>query len=276
MENAAPGDFFKAEELPLVFLDEVSVFETLRIYSKRAFRFGEHYQRLGESCRAIGKENPFSEEALGRWVEEGIVESGFEGVLLRLSLHWDPEVEGDGQLVGIFRNFEAYPPSLYEKGIAVQTTVSRRWTLKAQDPRIKASQFVSGVLATIDKTEEGIHELLFLGPSGTVAEGTISNIFIVKHKRLLTPSVSSGILKGVTRGVVMEIAQARGFSTQETFLTRHELYTADECFMTNTSSEVLAVTSVDHRRIGLGVPGSVTLTLAKDFKDKIKKELGMK
>ena len=245
-------------------MDEVSCFETLRIYNSKLFHFKDHAGRLRESCQGIGQTLPFTTTELTQWVLKSLKESGFKNALLRLSVHWSKD--SGGVLVAWFREFKAYPKEIYEKGVSLKTAVPRRWTLKAQDPQIKASQFMSGVLAVLDKGEELAHELLLLGPSGTVAEGTVSNIFIVKKKRILTPSVSSGILRGVTRSLVIELAKKRKYEVLETFLTRHEIYSADECFMTNTSSEVLPVVSVDSRKIGCGKPGPITKLLAKDFK----------
>ena len=150
--------------------------------------------------------------------------------------------------------------------MALRSTVGRRPSPRAQDPQIKCSQYVGGVLAMLDGSSREPHELLFFGPGGTVAEGTVSNIFIVKEKSLLTPSVGSGILRGVTRAFVLELARKRGLRVVETTLTRHDLYTADECFLTNTSSEVLPVVRVDARCIGDGSPGPITRALGEDFR----------
>ena len=190
--------------------------------------------------------------------------------MLRLSVHWEkPE---RGQFVLIVRGFKSHPSEWVEKGIGLRTAVARRWTLKAQDPQIKASQFMSGVLAILAAPSGERQELLFFGSGGTVAEGATSNIFIVRDKRLLTPSVSSGILRGVTRNIVMELARGKGIETLETFLTRHDVYNAQECFLTNTSSEVLPVIRVDGRMIGSGRPGPVTKMLAEEFKRAIGKD----
>lgn len=196
--------------------------------------------------------------------------SGHPDALLRVAIH--ALDDGSGEAVLIVRPFRAHPREWYENGVHVETTVMRRWTLKAQDPQIKASQFVSGVLAYVDRGERVAHELVFLGPGGTVAEGSVSNIFAVKEKRLLTPPVSSGILRGVTRGAVLETAVSSGFDVIERPLTRHEFYSADECFITNTSSEILPVASMDGRAIGSarlpggqGRPGPVTRKLASAF-----------
>ena len=250
--------------LPLAYLDRVSVFETMRVYGGRIFVWPQHLERLAESCRALGEALPFEPAALKRWLDAAIRESGHVNATLRVSVHWD---DGNGGRVLVFvRPFDSHPRSWYEKGVRLRTAVSRRWTLKAQDPQIKASQYVSGVLAFLDKSGLEAHEMLFFGGGGTVAEGTVSNVFIVKGKRLLTPSVASGILKGVTRALVIGLAGKRGWPVAETELTRHEFYAADECFLTNTSSEVLPVVSIDARTIGSGVPGPLTRLLAEDFK----------
>ncbi len=205
------------------------------------------------------------------WLLDSVVQSGYPDALLRAAVHTLDD--GSGEIVLSVRPFSAHPREWYENGVRVETTVMRRWTLNAQDPQIKASQFVPGVLAYLDKGERQAHELVFLGPGGTVAEGSVSNLFAVKAKRILTPSVSSGILRGVTRGFVIETARAGGLDVVERPLTRHEFYSADECFMTNTSSEILPVSSMDGRTIGDGRPGPVTRKLAADFSKAIREAL---
>ena len=130
---------------------------------------------------------------------------------------------------------------------------------------------MGGILALIDRMNNGFHELVFLNQNGLVAEGTTSNIFIVKEKRILTPSIGSGILRGVTRDVVIGLAVQRGLEIRETQLTRHEFYSAEECFLTNTSSEILPVVCFDGRTIGNGAPGPVTELLRRDFKKALKR-----
>ncbi len=245
-------------------MDEVSCFETLRVYGGRLFKFGEHFDRLSESCRALNRALPLEAVELKHWTLEAVRESGWKDCLVRLSVHWD--AASGGAVVAMVREFVRHEAALYRAGVSLKTVPTRRSTLKAQDPQIKASQFVGGVMAVLEKGGDPAHELLLLGPSGDVAEGTVSNIFIVKQKRILTPSVSSGILRGVTRGFVMELAKNKDLPVVETFLSRHEVYTADECFMTNTSSEVLPVVCVDRRVIGSGKPGPVTRLLAGEFK----------
>ena len=175
-------------DLPLEFLDRLSVFETLRAYNGLIFSWEKHFERLGGSCRALNEALPLKERELRDWLVSSLKESGHKDASLRVAVHWDGR--GGGRLVLFIRPFLSHPPAWYEEGVALRTAVSRRWTLKAQDPQVKASQYVSGVLAFLDKGALEAHELLFFGAGGTVAEGTVSNIFIVKGKRLLTPSVA--------------------------------------------------------------------------------------
>lgn len=252
------------------FLDRPSCFETLRAYSGKIFRLSDHCARLADSCQGMGMSYPEKTTQTARWLIAQLRQSRMPDALIRLSVHWDEC--GAGFFSIIVRPFTAHPLQWHQAGVRVTTAVHRRSSPKAQDAQIKASQFVCGVLAVAEKSAEA-HEMLLLGPGGTVAEGTVSNIFIVKEKRLLTPSVSSGILRGVSRAVTLEAAQKLGIQMRETALTRHDLYSADECFMTNTSSEVLPVIAVDQRRIGAGVPGPVTKKLAQAFKTIIASEL---
>ena len=259
--KSASANFFAAGALPLACLDRVSVFETLRVYGGRIFFWEKHLERLGESCRALDEAVP---AGLKELVQEALKESGHSDALLRISIHWAGE---DGRIVLFVTPFRAHPRAWYEKGVGLRTAVLRRPSPKAQDTQIKVSQYTGAVLALLDgQAVSGAHEWVFLGPGGTVAEGAVSNLFIVKGKRLLTPSVASGILKGVTRGLVLDLAEKRGWPVVETELSRHEFYSADECFLTNTSSEVLPVVKLDERTIGGGKPGPWTRLLEQDFK----------
>ncbi len=254
--------------LEVSYLNKLSVFETLRAYDGVFFHLEEHWQRLGWSCAGMGYSLPLEKDSLTAWLYEVLAESGWKDAIMRVSIHWNSP--GAGTLVAMAREFRSHPEAWYRDGVVFNTAVTRRPDLKADNPQIKCSQYVGGVLASIDGSGVESHELLFLGNAGFAAEGSVSNIFIVKEKRVLTPSVASGILSGVTRAFVIELCLARGLQTQETFLTRHEIYNADECFMTNTSSEILPVVKLDGRLIGSGQPGPVTKILAADFKNKIK------
>ncbi len=226
---------------------------------------GEHLRRLAGSCQGLGRSLPEPLQHIRSWLFGALEESGFSDAILRLSLHWEDRLPS--HMLVIAREFKTHPEEMYEKGVWLKTAVMRRWDLHAQDPQIKSSQYVSGVLAAIDALENSAHELIFMDLNGYVAEGTVSNIFIVKKKRVLTPPLASGILRGVTRDVVLALAAQAGLETRETPLTRHDLYSADECFMTNTSSEVLPVTKLDDLSIADGEPGPVTKKLLDIFRN---------
>jgi branched-chain amino acid aminotransferase len=256
-------------ELPISALNEVSVFETLRAYRGRIFQLDAHLERFEESCLSLLKPLPISKTNLKNWVGQVLRESTFKEAALRLSAHW--ENPSRGRLALVIREFAPTPRSFYEEGIELLTAVSRRWTLRAQNPQVKASQFVAGVMAMLDRGARPAYEVIFLGTEGFVSEGTISNVFIVKKKRLLTPSLGSGILRGVTRDFVLNLAVKRDLEVSETCLTRHDLYTAEQCFITSTLCEVLPVVKVDGRPVGDGRPGEVTQTLREDFGNEIQK-----
>lgn len=237
----------------------------MRAYGGSLFRLEGHLARLADSCKGAGIETPLDARDLARWTRAALRASGHPDALLRLSVH--AADDGERALVALVRAFRAHPEAWYRDGVALRTATGRRPAPKAQDPLLKTSQFVVGVLATLDAlAAPPVHELLFLGAPGNVAEGSVSNVFAVKAKRLLTPPVASGILRGVTRAVTFEAARAARVEVRETPLTRHDLYSADECFMTNTSSEVLPVTALDARAIGAGRPGPVTAALAAAFR----------
>ncbi len=202
------------------------------------------------------------------WLDRCVKESGFEDGLLRISLH--QAAGGEQRLVVILRPFASYPEEWYTKGVEAATSSVRKEPLKAHNAQLKVSQYVNGVLASIDMGERRPHEILFLGTGQTLAEGSISNLFIVNQNVVLTPKVASGILKGVTREFVIQLVKKAGLELRETFLTRHELYSATECFMTNTSSEVLPVVKIDGRMIGDGTPGKISRNLRKIFHRQMK------
>lgn len=221
-----------------------------------------------ESCRGLGYVFPWSEAEIKDWLDRCIEDSGQGNSLLRVALHNAPK--NDPRLVIYLRPFSSHSEEWYKNGIPMVTSSVRRGPLKAQNSQLKVSQYVNGVLAMLDMGENKLYEILFMGTDDTIAEGSTSNVFVVKENVVLTPKVASGILKGVTREFVLRLIRESGLSVKETFLTRHDLYSADECFITNTSSEVLPVTEIDGRKIGEGMPGHVAKNLRKKFQEQLK------
>lgn len=256
--------------LPEGCLDELSCFETLRVYDGGYFRLEEHLRRLTFSCEGVGRVLEPSLPWLAGQFGESLRLSGMRNALVRLSLHW-PADSADVFCLWFLREFDSYPDDLYRRGVAAAFGVVRRDLPKATNAQIKSSQYVGGVLSALDAPANAAHEIFFLDSLGYVAEGSISNLFIVdRRKCLLTPCPASGILKGVTRDFVLELARSLEIPVLETTLTRHDIYSAAECFLTNTSSEILPVVKMDARTIGDGSPGPVTARLRAEFKKRIR------
>ena len=158
-----------------------------------------------------------------------------------------------------------YPPELYENGLEIVTASTIRNHPNALNPRIKSLNYLNNILAKIEAIRAGCLEAIMLNINGEVAECTGDNIFLVKHGVLRTPPLHAGILEGVTRNAVIELAQAASIPVQEMALTRHDVYAADECFLTGTAAEVIPVVKCDGRLIGTGKPGPITRQLRERF-----------
>ncbi|MBV8813158.1 MAG: aminotransferase class IV, partial [Verrucomicrobia bacterium] len=182
------------------------------------------------------------------------------------SLGLSPDSCRRPSVVIIAATISLYPESLYQKGLTMVTCATRRTAPAALSPRVKSLNYLNNVLAKIEAQQAGAAEGIMLNEQGYVAECTGDNIFVVKNGLLLTPPVNSGILEGVTRQVVFELAQKNGFPIREQDLTRYDIFVADECFLTGTAAEVIAAVQLDRRTIGTGQPGPVTLKLVEDFR----------
>jgi branched-chain amino acid aminotransferase len=160
-----------------------------------------------------------------------------------------------------------YPQKFYDEGIPLITASTRRIPLESLDPRIKSCNYLNNILAKIEAKRAGVPEAIMLNHYGRVAECTADNIFIVKNGSLLTPRLTEGALPGVTRGSVLELAQEAGLDTRETILGLHDMYNANECFLTGTGAEIVPVTQIDARQIGTGKPGKTTKMLLERFRE---------
>ena len=255
------------------------VFEGLRSYSGRVFRLDAHLDRLWASARAICLEIPLSKEAVAKAVNETLAANKLADGYVRLvvtrgagSLGLDPNRTKHPQVIVIADTISLYPREYYEKGLRIVTAATQRTQSAALSPRIKSLNYLNNIMAKLEGLQAGCVEALMLNHKGEVAECTGDNIFIVRgdaagahHSRLLTPPPDAGILEGITRNAVIELAHAAGIDCRETTLVRHDLYTADECFLTGTAAEVIPVVEIDGRRIGAGVPGPVTAKLIDAF-----------
>jgi branched-chain amino acid aminotransferase len=250
------------------------VFEGIRFYNDRVFRLEEHIDRLWDSAKAIALDMPMSKSELVAATLETIRQNDLHDGYIRLivtrgvgSLGLSPESCRRPSIIIIAATIALYPEDLYHKGLTMVTCSTRRTPPAALSPRVKSLNYLSNILGKLEAQNAGAGEGLMLNEQGYVSECTGDNIFIVKKGLLSTPYLNSGILAGVTRGVVFELAEKLGFRATEQELIRHDIYTADECFLTGTAAEVIPAVQLDRRLIGSGQPGPITLRLIESFRE---------
>jgi branched-chain amino acid aminotransferase len=248
------------------------VFEGLRTYNGKVFRLEAHLDRLWESAKAIWLEIPITKQVMADAVNQTVKANGIGDGYVRLivtrgagTLGLDPRRCSEPQIIVIADTITLYPAEHYEKGLEIITTSVLRNHPAALSPRIKSLNYLNNILAKIEGIQAGCIEALMLNHKGEVAECTGDNIFLVKRGQLYTPPPDAGILEGITRDAVMELAQAAKIPVHEIALTKHDVYVADECFLTGSAAEVVPVVRVDMRAIGDGKPGPITKQLTEKF-----------
>ena len=254
------------------FLYGDGIFEGLRSYGGKVFRLEQHLDRLWNSAKAIRLDIPMTREAMSAAIVDTLQANKIQDGYIRLvvtrgggSLGLDPNRTSNPQVVIITDHISMYPEELYQNGLEIVTVSTMRNHPAALSPRIKSLNYLNNILAKIEGLQAGCIEALMLNHKGEVAECTGDNIFLVRNGVLLTPPIDAGILEGITRDAVIELARASGREVAEIALTRHDVYIADECFLTGTAAEVIPVVRVDSRVIGKGVPGPVTRDLKERF-----------
>lgn len=251
------------------------VFEGIRSYNGLVFKLREHIDRLFESAHTIMLHIPLSKEQLKAAIIDTLKVNRLKDAYIRLivtrgegDLGLDPRKCSQPTVIIITDKIALYPDQekLYREGLELITVPTQRNIPEALNPQIKSLNYLNNILAKIEATNSGVQEAVMLNSDGYVAECTGDNIFIVKDKSLLTPPAYVGILKGITRGVIIDIAAKGRISVHEELITRHDLFNAEECFLTGTAVEIVPVVKIDGRVIGKGEPGKVTLTLMKEFR----------
>ena len=248
------------------------VFEGIRSYGGKVFRLAEHLDRLWDSAKAIWLEIPISKEKMAKAIEDTLavnkIKDGYIRVLVTRgvgTLGLDPNRCSDPQVIIIADKISLYPDELYQQGLKIVTVSVARNHPAALSPRIKSLNYLNNILAKIEGLQAGCIEALMLNHKGEIAECTGDNIFLVRQGRLLTPPNDAGILEGITRDAVIGLARQMDIEVREIPLTKHDVYIADECFLTGTAAEVVPVVTVDSRTIGDGRPGPITRKLMARF-----------
>lgn len=255
------------------------VFEGIRSYNGLIFKLREHIDRLFESAHSLMLRIPLTKEEMIEAVKQLLCANHLKEAYIRLvvtrgegDLGLDPRKCKRATVFIIADKIVLYPRKLYETGLSIVTVPTRRNVAEALNPQIKSLNYLNNILAKIEANNAGSEEAIMLNAEGYVAECTGDNIFAVSKARLLTPATYVGTLKGITRDTVIALAKKDKIPVAETILTRHDLFIADELFLTGTAAEIIPVICVDGRMIGTGKPGPVTLRLMEEFHELTKTE----
>jgi len=257
------------------------VFEGIRSYNCLIFKLKEHIERLYESAHSIMLKISLSKKDLQKAIVQTLkrnkLKDGYVRILVTRGvgdLGLDPRMCKRSSVIIIADKIALYPHSeeLLKKGMKLITVPTARNLPEALNPSIKSLNYLNNIMAKIEASNSGAQEAVMLNNYGYVAECSGDNIFIVRNGILKTPPIYHGALRGITRGVVIELGRKLGIEVQRTTLTRHELFNSNECFLTGTAAEIISVVKIDGRIIGDGKPGKITKKLILAFRKITKKE----
>jgi branched-chain amino acid aminotransferase len=273
------GQFYSQQDAKVSVFDHGllygdGIFEGIRFYNGRVFRLEEHLDRLWDSARSICLEIPMTKtemtEALLETIRQNDLRDGYIRQIVTRgvgNLGLNPAQCERPSVIIIATTIALYPESLYQKGLTVVTCATRRTNPGALNPAVKSLNYLNNVMARIEANLAGADEALMLNDAGNVAECTADNVFVIKRGQIFTPPISAGALRGITRSVVFEIAAELGIKITETDITRHDVFIADECFLTGTAAEVIPVIKADGRPIGTGKPGPISARMIARFRE---------
>ncbi len=249
------------------------VFEGTRVYDGNIAFLEEHIDRLFESAKVLMLDIGMTQEALIQATVDTCKANGIENGYIRHvvtrgigTLGINPYLCEKSSIIIIAANIKLYPQEMYDNGMRIVTAGTLRNMPEALNPRVKSLNYLNNVMAKIEAINAGVMECLMLNPQGYVAEASGDNVFAVKGNKLMTPPTWCGALEGITRNKVMDLARQMDMEVSETVMTRYELWTADEVFLTGTAAEVIAVSELDKRPIGNGKPGPVTNQLIEAYR----------
>jgi len=273
MEIYISGKYYSREDAKISVFDHGllygdGVFEGIRVYNNRVFRLQEHLLRLYESARAIALSIPIPREQIQQDILKTLRRNGMSDAYIRLvvtrgegNLGLNPFACRDPQVIIIVDKIALYPREHYEKGLSVITAATQRNLPEAVNPRIKSLNYLNNILAKIEAITSGVEEAIMLNSFGLVSECTGDNIFSICKGVILTPAISMGVLEGITRNVVVSLARQHKIPVKQVVMTRHDLFIAEEAFLTGSAAEIVPVVKIDGRLIGDGRPGPITRKL---------------
>lgn len=273
------GDIVNQEEAKISVFDHGllygdGIFEGIRFYNHRVFKLEEHIERLIKSAKAILLDLPWSHEEICQATVDTINANGLTAGYVRLvitrgtgGLGLNPYLCKTPSMFIIASAIQLYPEEHYENGLELITCATRRPTPASLSPQVKSLNYLNNVMAKVECIKAGVLEGLMLNEQGYVAECTGDNIFIVSNGTIFTPPISDGALDGITRSTIFELCEKLGYTIQEKTLTRYDVYTADESFLTGTAAEVIPCVGLDDRKIGNGTPGEMSKKLVSAFRE---------
>jgi branched-chain amino acid aminotransferase len=253
-----------------------SIYETLRTYRGKPFLLDSHLGRLQESAQGIYLKLPISIRQIRKELQRTLEAARYPESYVRMivtrgggELSYDPSLCKNPNFIILAKELSPPPAELYDNGVTVSLVSVRRNLASAVNPSLKTGNLLSNMLAWVEGNRHGAYEALMLNVEGQLTECTMSNIFLLRNQTLMTPAIDCGILPGITRGLVLEVARESGMAALETALFPHDLYQADEAFLTVTSREIIPVVRCDSQTIGSGVPGAVTKLLHAKYRQKV-------
>ncbi|MDD4879659.1 MAG: branched-chain-amino-acid transaminase [Candidatus Omnitrophica bacterium] len=271
------GKYYQKEDAKVSVFDHGllygdGVFEGIRTYDGLIFKLKEHIDRLYQSAHAIMLEIPMAKDEMVEAVKKTLRENEMKDAYIRLivtrgigDLGLDPRKCSKPTVIIITDKIKLYSQEFCEKGLEIVTISTQRNIHESVNPQIKSLNYLNNILAKVEAINAGVEEAIMLNSEGYVAECTGDNIFMVKGDALYTPPIHSGVLRGITRGAVIDIAHLKEIPIHEEVLTRYDLFNADEMFLTGTAAEIIPVIKMDRRKIGDGKPGKMTAKLITEF-----------
>ncbi len=262
------------------FLYGDGVFETVRVYQGMPYAFEEHMDRLFGSAAGISLKVPLVRSVILKAVEVLLDKNNLTDATMRIcitrgegDIGLDTDLCPNPSFLIIPRQWNPYPREYHEHGIQIHIPTVVRVPPSSIPANVKSHNYLPNLLAKAQAKAAGCFDAVMLSIEGYVAEGTTSNIFLVRGGQIETPALATGILEGITRRVIMRLAEKKGIEVYERMIVPEEIFQADECFLSNTTMEVMPVSYCDKRPIGSGSPGAITLALRKAFRAHIEEEV---